>query len=136
MTTFSKEVGRFLKADESNAMTGAYRERKSKMGINEDECVRSEFFGLDQVMHLLSQPGCTGLRVHHAKRWEDLDGNPTDTGVGQLRPRVLLTGVGPNGRDMHIPAAQAGLKDTPPADDDGEATTLGDGFTCPQHCPK
>lgn len=128
MASFTKDAGRFLKKEESDAMTGAYRERKRKMGINDDECVRSEFFGLDQVMHLLNQPGCVGLRVHQAKRRENTDGKP-DT-EGPLKPRVLLTAVDARGRDMSARAAQGGLKDAP----EDEISTLGDGRPCPQYC--
>ena len=130
MSVFTKDAGRFLDPQETKSMTGAYRERKVAVGISEDEYVRSEYFGINQVMQLLSQPGCIGLRVHHAKRWEDADGNPTEPGKGQLKPRVLLTGVNAEGKDMPATADKAGLKD----DSDADAQTVGDGFTCPQHC--
>ncbi len=128
MSTFTKDAGRFLNKKESDAMTGAYRERKRDMGITDDICVRSEFFGLDQVMHLLNQPGCVGLRIHQAKRREDLDGKPDAS--GSLKPRVLLTAVDARGRDLHLHAAQGGLKDAP----EDETSTLGEGYPCPQHC--
>lgn len=132
MSVFTQDAGRFLNLHESESMTGAYRERKIAAGISEDDYVRSEYFGINQVMQLLSQPGCIGLRVHHAKRWEDADGNPVEAGKGQLKPRVLLTGVDASGKDMPIRRDYAGLKDMP-GDDQSEA--LGDGFQCPRHCP-
>ena len=131
MSVFTKDAGRFLKPQEANAMTGEYRERKVSVGLKADEYTRSEYFGIHQVMALLEQPGCIGLRIHHAKRWEDADGKSTEPGKGELKPRVLLTGVDAKGHDMPIKASRAGLKD---ADDGGQA--LGDGFTCPRHCPK
>jgi len=129
MSVFTKDAGRFLKSREANAMTGEYRERKVSVGLKPDEYTRSEYFGINQVMALLEQPGCMGLRVHHAKRWEDADGNPTEPGKGELKPRVLLTGVDAEGHDMPIREGSAGLKD---GDDDGQA--LGDGPVCPRHC--
>lgn len=134
MGVFTKDAGRFLAPQETKSMTGAYRARKVVAGISEDEYVRSEYFGINQVMHLLGQPGCIGLRIHHAKRWEDADGNPTEEGKGQLKPRILLTGVNAAGQDMPIVSDQTGMKDMP--GDDGGGQALGDGFTCPQHCPK
>lgn len=130
MSVFTKDAGRFLAPQETKSMTGAYRQRKVAVGISEDEYVRSEYFGINQVMQLLSQPGCIGLRVHHAKRWEDADGKPTEEGKGRLIPRVLLTGVDASGKDMASRSEYAGLKD----DVDGNAQTVGDGFTCPRHC--
>ncbi|GAB3548627.1 hypothetical protein GCM10027577_25280 [Spirosoma fluminis] len=109
----------------------AYRDRKLAVGLTKDDYVRSEYFGINQVMQLLSQPGCVGLRIHHAKRWEDEDGNPTEPGKGQLKPRVLLTGVDGKGQDMPIRRDQAGLKDMP---GDGGEEMLGEGHTCPRHC--
>ena len=128
MFPFTKDAGRFLKDEESNAMTGSYRARKRDVGISDDVCVRSEFFGLDQVMQLLNKPGCVGLRVHQAKRREDDNGTPDES--GSLKPRVLLTAVDENGHDIIARTAQTGLKDDP--DDDN--STLGDGYPCPQHC--
>jgi hypothetical protein len=132
MSVFTQDAGRFLTPQEIKSMTGAYRTRKVAAGISEDEYVRSEYFGINQVMQLLSQPGCIGLRIHHAKRWEDIDGNPTEEGEGHLKPRVLLTGVDARGNDMPIRSDYGGLKDMP-GGDEGEA--LGDGFQCPRHCP-
>jgi hypothetical protein len=130
MTIFTKDVGRFLDKAESDAMTGAYRNRKREMGITDDVCVRSEFFGLDQVKRLLDQPGCVGLRIHHAKRREDADGKPVNDADAHLKPRVLLTAVDARGRDIGTHAAQTGLKDEP----EDQTSTLGDGYPCPQHC--
>ncbi len=129
MPLFTKDAGRFLKSREADTMTGEYRERKVNVGLKPDEFTRSEYFGINQVMALLEQPGCIGLRIHHAKRWEDTDGNPTESGKGQLKPRVLLTGVDATGHDMPIKAGRAGLKDG-----DADEQVLGDGYTCPRHC--
>jgi len=128
---FTEDAGRFLSSTEAKSMTGAYRDRKLAVGLSAEEYVRSEYFGINQIHELLRQPGCVGLRIHHAKRWEDLDGNPTETGVGQLKPRVLLTAVDANGRDIAIKSHSRGLKDMPGDDDGG---TLGDGLPCPRQC--
>ena len=133
MSVFTKNAGRILSSQETQTMTGAYRERKLEVGLPADDYVRSEYFGINQVQHLLNQKGCIGLRIHHAKRWEDADGNPTEPGKGQLKPRVLLTGVDREGNDMPIHADQAGMKDMPDGGDGGQA--VGDGFQCPKHCP-
>ncbi len=137
MSLFTEDAGRFLHPHETKDMKKAYSDRRRTTRILEEDFVISEFFGLNQVMHLLSQPGCVGLRVHHAKRWEDKDGNPTKGADGQLRPRVLLTGVDAQGRDMPVTGLlsqtdNAGLKDMPQGDGDEQA--LGDGYTCPRHC--
>jgi len=131
MSIFTEDVGRLLALHETKSMTGAYRDRKVSVGLTDDEYVRSEYFGINQVQQLLSQPGCTGLRIHHAKRWEDADGKPIEEGQGQLKPRVLLTGVDAKGRDIISHPEHTGLKD----DGDGNVQTVGDGYTCPRHCP-
>lgn len=126
MSVFTEDAGRLLAPKEAGAMTDAYRDRKVATGLKADEYTRSEYFGINQIKHLLSLPGCVGLRVHHAKRWEDADGNPTKEGKGDLKPRVLLTAVDAKGND--IASRVAGLKD------DGDPQTVGDGWTCPRHC--
>ena len=131
MNVFTKNAGRILDPKETKEMEGAYRTRKIESGLKEDEYVRSEFFGLNQVQHLLNQDGCVGLRIHHAKRWEDGNGKPAAEGKGQLKPRVLLTGVDADGNDMPIYSDKAGMKDMPQDDVMG---SVGDGHTCPQHC--
>ena len=132
MSVFTKDAGRILDPKETQAMTSAYRERKLEVGLKPDEYVRSEFFGLDQVQHLLKQDGCVGLRIHHAKRWEDADGNPTEEGKGELKPRVLLTGVDEKGHDMPIYNDKAGMKDMPGGIGGMRALALG--RPCPQYC--
>lgn len=134
MSVFTKNAGRILDPQETKAMTGAYQERKLKAGLAKDEYIRSEYFGINQVQHLLDQPGCIGLRIHHAKRWEDADGKPTETGKGKLVPRVLLTGVDEKGNDMPIHADKAGMKDM--AADGGGMRAMGLGRPCPQDCGK
>ena len=113
MSVFTKDAGRILDPNETQAMTSAYQNRKLEVGLAKDEYVRSEYFGINQVQYLLNQPGCIGLRIHHAKRWEDADGKPTEPGNGQLIPRVLLTGVNAKGRDMPLYADKTGMKDMP-----------------------
>lgn len=133
MSVFTKDAGRILDSEETKAMVGAYRKRKEEVGLKPTEFVRSEFFGIDQVQHLLNQPGCVGLRIHHAKRWEDEKGKPTPEGKGQLKPRVMLTGVDARGNDLPIRGDKSGLKDMP-VGINGGMRALGDGLPCPQHC--
>ncbi|CAN5340363.1 hypothetical protein BH09BAC4_BH09BAC4_25740 [soil metagenome] len=131
MNAFTKDAGRILSPTETQTMTDAYRERKvNEAKLKPDEYVRSEFFGLDHIKHLIDHPDCVGLRIHHAKRWEDVNGKPTAKDKGQLVPRVLLTGVDAQGRDLPVYTDKAGMKD-----DNGGGGSVGDGFTCPQHCP-
>lgn len=132
MSIFTKDAGRILDPGETQAMKGAYRERKIKAGLKSGEYVRSEFFGIDQVQNLLNQEGCVGLRVHHAKRWEDAKGKPTAEGEGHLKPRVLLTAVDAKGNDIPIYADNAGMKDMPGGL--GGMRALADGPVCPPHC--
>ena len=131
MSLFNGTEGQFLKPDEAAELTGTYRERKLDVGIKEDEVVRSEFFGIENVRQLIDQPGVVGLRVHHAKSWEDADGNPLTTGDGRLTPRVVLVGVDENGNDL-VNNATDGLKDMP--DDRSFSGFLGRGPICPPEC--
>lgn len=129
-TIFNDNVGRFLSARETKAMKEAHRNCKVACGLKEEEYTRSEFFGLANVTQLLKQPGCVGIRVHYANRWEDDNGKPTKTGQGQFKSRVLLTGVDARGRDLPEHTGAGGLKD----DDEGGEMVVGDGWTCPKQC--
>ncbi|WP_420148899.1 hypothetical protein [Spirosoma sp.] len=132
MSIFTKDAGRILDIQETEAMKGAYRKRKVEVGLKADEYVQSEFFGIEQVQRLLNLPGCVGLRIHQAKRWEDANGRPSEAGEGQLIPRVLLTGVDAKGKDIPILDDKSGLKDMPAGA--GSMRALGDGPVCPPHC--
>ncbi|CCH51389.1 hypothetical protein BN8_00309 [Fibrisoma limi BUZ 3] len=129
MPVFTKDAGRFLASEEVVPLKEAYQKRKAESGLAKDKVVQSEFFGIDQIQRLLSQPGCVGLRIHHAKRWEDENGRPTAPGKGDLKPRVLLTAVDSAGRDLPLRSANGGLKDSM-----GRTEALGDGPVCPRHC--
>ncbi|GAB3897132.1 hypothetical protein GCM10028825_44200 [Spirosoma agri] len=113
-------------------MTRSYRDQKLAVGLSANDYVRSEYFGINQINELLNKEGCVGLRIHHAKRWEDAEGNPTKEGTGQLKPRVLLTAVDARGQDIVTKQDNRSLKDMSVNRGDD---TLGDGYTCPQHCP-
>lgn len=127
---FNEDAGRFLTAEETHSLKETYRNCKLACGEKEKEYTRSEFFGLDRVKQLLQQPGCVGIRVHYANRWENEDGKPTEVGEGQFKPRVLLTGVDAGGRDLGAQSDTRGLKD----DGDSGEMVVGDGWTCPKQC--
>ena len=126
---FHENAGRFLNTKETQSMKEAYRSSQLARGHKEGEYTRSEFFGVNRINELLKQPGCIGIRVHYANRWEDETGKPIETGKGQLKPRALLTGVDARGRDLPLPG---GLKDD--GGDGSGGGTVGDGMPCPQHC--
>lgn len=125
-SVFNEEAGRFVSPKEAKTMKDTHRNAQLARGHKADEYTRSEFFGLNKIAELLKQPGCVGIRVHYANRWEDENGKPSDETKGRLKPRVLLTGVDARGRDLTL---TGGLKD---GGDGG--VTVGDGFPCPQHC--
>ncbi|QMW02649.1 hypothetical protein [Spirosoma foliorum] len=129
---FHENAGRFLNTKETHPMKEAYRASKLACGHKENDYTRSEFFGLNRISELLKQPGCVGIRVHYANRWEDENGKPTEHGKGKLNPRVLLTGVDARGRDLPAYTGNGGLKDD--GGDGGEGGAVGDGPVCPRHC--
>ena len=129
-SVFHKDAGRILSVREAQPLKDTYYNAKLATGLKGDDVTRSEFFGIDKIMQLLKQDGCVGLRVHYAKRWEDEAGKATPTGVGQLKSRVLLTGVDARGHDI-LKDGTVGLKD----DGNGGNPIVGDGYSCPQHCP-
>lgn len=131
MNPYSGNEGKFLKPDEAAELTGTYRQRKREVGIEDSEVVRSEFFGIENIRQLIDQPGVVGIRVHHAKSWEDTDGNPLTTGDGRLTPRVVLVGVDKNGNDL-VNKSSEGLKDMPAGD--VFSGLLGRGPLCPSQC--
>ena len=131
MSLFTGTEGQFLKPDEAAELISTYHQRKRKVGIKDAEIVRSEFFGIENLRQLLSQPGAVGLRVYHAKSWEDADGNPLTTGDGRLTPRVVLVGVDRDGNDL-VSSPAEGLKDMP--DEAGFSGFVGRGPICPPEC--
>lgn len=126
---FTGKEGRFLATQEARALRRAYRDRKPN--LSDDECVRSEFFGRENLEKILAVPGCVGVRVYHAKRPEVINGTE------HLVPRVVLVGVDENGDDIRTFADMpvAGLKDMP-SDNDTQSAELGDGPICPPNCSK
>ncbi|GAB3987263.1 hypothetical protein GCM10028807_06830 [Spirosoma daeguense] len=129
---FNEEAGKFVSVKTAQAMKDTYYNAKLATGQKQDELTRSEFFGLDKVMNLLKQDGCVGLRIHYASRWEDAEGREVPPTTGKLKERILLTGVDARGRDLPARTASGGLKD----DGDGGTRVVGDGYTCPRHCPE
>lgn len=123
---FTGNEGRFLKSSEAEELKKAYRDKKAD--LKDDECVRSEFFGIHNLQQILNQPGCVGIRVYQAKRQEKLNGKD------HVIPRVVLVGVDEKGEDIRklAPLDKAGMKDM--VSDEGRDGELGDGPVCPPHC--
>lgn len=128
--TFPKNAGRILSVQETADWKKAYSDDQEKNGHK--DFVRSEFFGIDHIRPLLSLPGCVGIRVYHARQWEDDHGRPTAAGKGIFKKRVLLTPVDENGKNIPIPVTTGGLKDQPSGG--GNGGSVGDGRPCPQFC--
>jgi hypothetical protein len=130
MAFFNGDEGRFLSTKEAHEFKETYRKNKLSRGLADEEFVRSEFFGIDQIKALLlNKDGVAGMRVYHAKRWEDKQGNPVKEGTGRLTPRAVLVAVDKNGKDL-INLRQAGLKDG----SGGGGDQLADGPVCPPNC--
>ncbi|RRB15038.1 hypothetical protein [Larkinella knui] len=126
MSTLNSGAGRFISKEEADLFKGAYQQRKKEQKIPQEDTVRSEFFGSDNLQQILNQPGCVGIRVYHAKRREEVNGNE------HLVPRVVLVGIDKNGKEileLSVPA-EAGMKDMPA----GREGQLADGPLCPPQC--
>ncbi|MFC5411146.1 hypothetical protein ACFPMF_17625 [Larkinella bovis] len=126
MSRITSGAGRFISQQEADQFKGAYQERKKAQLIPEEDTIRSEFFGSDNLQEILKQPGCVGIRVYHAKRREKVNGKE------HLVPRVVLVGVDKSGKEileLSVPA-ETGMKDMP-AGRDGQ---LADGPLCPPEC--
>lgn len=131
MSLFKGEEGHFVEATTANELKHIYEQRKRAVGLADGEIIRSEFFGAVNVQKLLAQPGCVGIRIIHAKRWEDDDGNPVSEKAGRLTPRVVLVGVDKQGHELDlVDQAPAGLKDMPGAG----RSQLALGPVCPPTC--
>jgi hypothetical protein len=100
MSAFHAEAGAFHAPDVIRPLLDNHHQQQVSAGQNAGEVVRSEFFGASHIQKVLAQPGVTGVRAYHAKRWEDANGNPTKPGTGKLNPRVVLVGVDAKGNDV------------------------------------
>lgn len=127
MSKITSGAGRFISEEEANQFKGAYQQRKKEQLIPEEDTVRSEFFGSDNLQQILDQPDCVGIRVYHAKRREGINGNEP-----HLLPRVVLVGVDKNGKEILqlTEPVEAGMKDMPAV----RNAQLADGPLCPPEC--
>ncbi|MGA0559213.1 hypothetical protein ACO2Q8_21320 [Larkinella sp. VNQ87] len=126
MSRITSGAGRFISEEEANEFKGAYQKRKKEQQIPDEDTVRSEFFGSDNLQQILNEPGCIGIRVYHAKRRETINGRE------HLVPRVVLVGIDKTGKEilqLTVPT-EAGMKDMP----GGKEGQLADGPICPPEC--
>ena len=121
-TKFDRHVGRKLPAKEAIERVAAYRKDEEGRGNKRGGYTESEFFGADAIQEFIKgHPGCIGIRFYYGINADDPDGR-------NVR-RLTLVAVDAHGRDIFTGGDLRGLKDP----GDGEA--LGDGYTCPRHCP-
>jgi len=122
MSKFSKDAGRFIPVHAGAKLTGEYRvdqlERKKHI-----DPVMSEFFGIDKIQELLSQPGASGLRIYYGL---DVDGD------GKRDKKFVLTATDSQGEDI-LPTAERSLEKDAATKNTGILVT---DIKCPFDCPK
>ena len=124
---FHGDVGSFITSHDALARTTRFKKRKEEQGYKPDTFTRAEFFGSNRINHLLGRKDCVGIRIYYGKRHEDADENPVGEGEGDLKARMVIVGVRADGSDI--------FDDTTGLKDGGDGDALGDGNTCPRHCP-
>lgn len=119
---FHPNVGQPLPAREALHRTAAYRRDEESHGHKRGEYTESEFFGIDMIQDLIRRhPGAVGIRCYYGINAHDPDGSNTR--------RLTLVAVDAKGHDLFTGGSLRGIKDP------GDGETLGDGYTCPKHCP-
>lgn len=128
MSVFNAEAGSLVTPTDVHQFIDNHAQQQFNAGIRGEHRTTSEFFGADQIQRVLAQPGVVGLRVYHARRWENADGSPAAPGTGTLAPRVILVGVDAQGNDV-ISAPDIAAQG-------GYSIVLAIGPPCPPDCPK
>ncbi len=119
---FGRGIGRKLTAKEALYRTEAHRKDEESRGNKPETYTEAEFFGLDVIEDLIKRnPGCVGIRMYYGINANDPDGPNTR--------RLTLVAVDAKGKDVFNGGSLRGLKD------DGDGDAVGDGYTCPRHCP-
>ena len=90
------EIGGFISKDDFEAFKDLYRKSKRKQEKNNDfpeiEHVSGHLFGLGDLMKLIHQPGCHGIRIYYGLKKEE--------GKDKLQPQLMIVGVYKDGADM------------------------------------
>ncbi len=121
-TRFTPEIGRRISTKEALERTAAYREDEEGRGNKREEYTEAEFFGRGVIEDLIRRhPDCVGIRMYYGINADDPDGPNTR--------RLTLVAVDAKGNDLFTGGDLRGLKD------EGDKQAVGDGFTCPRHCP-
>ncbi|WP_229311002.1 hypothetical protein [Larkinella soli] len=129
--SYGGDVGEFIRNRSAEALTRRYREEREK---EEEfgEYTRAEFFGINRINELLGRTGCVGVRIYYGIRKED----------GQLKPRLVLTAVDENGKDLFVgdlsrgigPGKAAGAEPDGGKDMPIGREALANGHLCPDRC--
>ncbi len=126
MSAFHAEAGSFVAPTDVHQLIDNHAQQQFNAGVRGADRTNSEFFGADHVQKILAQPGVVGLRVYHARRWENADGSPATAGTGTLAPRAVLVGTDAQGTDV-IAAPNAAAQA-------GHSMMLAMGPICPPDC--
>lgn len=137
-------AGAFISLADASERTKKFREEYVAHAYDKEEKIKANFFSKDQVMKLLSQPGCEGIRIYNSVH-PDVDKDP-ETGQLVGRRELIIVATDAQGDDilkksdyeedkgcspfsifMPVPASP-GLK--------GDALLLGNPNPCPDMCGK
>jgi hypothetical protein len=127
MATHAADAGDFLAFDQARSLLDNHDQHNLDAGLAEGDFIRSEFFGADSIRRLLDKPGATGVRVHHIRRWQDKNGDPTTPGEGKLMNRVVMVAADAEGNDMFRRLSSD-------SDSDSGDEAVGGILPCPPHC--
>ena len=110
--------------EEAKKFTAGYRAEKAEFmsadKMNDKEAKKGGFFGKDDLLELLNQKGCIGMRYYYGRN---------DDGSKNL----VLVGVNGEGNDI-LPNPENANMVANRAGEDEEAIILERGLPCPPYC--
>lgn len=117
-------MNHFISLEEAIALTSRYRNRKEGILLESERgknvLALSETFDRAAFDQVLSQPGCTALRIYYGMKEND-------------QVHAVIVGVNASGQDM-LPQAGAALNDTESQEEGIHIIELGQ--RCPDLCPE
>jgi hypothetical protein len=133
------EGGSFITLEDAAQRTKRFREEYVLKAYGKEEKIKGNYFSKEQLLKLLRQPGCTGIRIYNAVR-DKVDKDPEGNFID--RREVIIAATDKDGNDilekgnpgcspfsvfMALPAS---------SDKSGQALLLGNPAPCPNICGK
>lgn len=94
---YPKIAGERISLEQAKERTSLFRDKYIHQKSDKEEVVKANLFSKENILEVLNQPGCCGIRIYHSVNPQGI--NPV-SGKREYLRELILVGTDDNGNDL------------------------------------